>query len=553
MIIYCQRFGKFLSPKCKMEIKSIFMFAGILIVSCGGQNDGMSNEILRSVEPPAQRNSVEATMSTSVNTTMPLSTEKRYSTTSIIPPTEVTVPNINSECYDIATDFAYQNDLCAGAEDPESYLDLGKSRYTCLNRCGEAPEYGKRSFQCGCDASCEAYKDCCGDMAQVCPDLHNTEHAEYAQLLRDFTACHKHVSFYNNMHEPFSFSTKPYPAFTPAVRSKGKVPPFKPRTLKEFTSYLQNYKVVDTKRKFIFDNYNAYNAYKSNQSTPYFNPKVIDLTCEFVKSGSSRFHSVLKVMPWCRVSQVEDALTQYHRPCKKHQILICRCKDSQLLKDHVHNACLGKNYSMQSLYRYPLWDRQLKYSKVSLRRGQVCLRREVTKFSGRTLPINSPKQLDTTMKMRISPVLSRSRTPHGNFRQKEAKRNQTKNVYRESDIGYIVELSNTTERQFYCSNIHNRLEDCWLEECVEGGLIWVGNLSQGLPARRSCIFPVGAKILHGDGSSGVPLCTCLSVLAALYRLGIWGIRLTSNKDTGCLFNFTALPTGEFGFSFISLA
>ena len=177
----------------------------------------------------------------------------------------------------------------------------------------------------------------------------------------------------------------PYPAFTSAVMSKRKVSPYKRRTLKEITAYLQKYhkyQVVETKRKFIFDNYGGYNAFKSTNSTP----KVIDLTYDFPESKSSRFHSVLDMLPWCRVSQVKHSTTEYHRPCKSHQILVCRCEDGQFLREHVHNACLGRNCSQQSRCRHPRWDRQLRYSRVPTTEGQECLMREVSKNSAKNLP-----------------------------------------------------------------------------------------------------------------------------------------------------------------------
>ena len=537
---YTLHFIEFISHSIQLEIKYFFLFISIFIVTYGFQKDGMTNRSERKVKPPS--------ISTNTNTTGRVWSIVTQSSTDIDLQTMVTIKHQDSECEDIATDYAYRSDLCAGANDPENYLKLARARYTCLGRCEEPPRHVKRFFQCGCDASCEAYKECCRDMAQVCPDLHNTGHVDYAQLLRPFTRCSSFVRFFNDKEIPFSFSTKPYEAYIPANTSKQKTFPFKSRTLIELTRPLKKYQVIDTKRKFVFANYNAYNAYKSNQSTPYFNPKVIDLTCEFVESGSSRFHSVLKVMLWCRVSQVEDAVTQYHRPCETFQMLICRCKVGQFLKDHVHNACLGRTYSKQSLYRFPLWDRQLQHVVYRPSGAETCKSREISPLGTRNDVRGDLKQLHTTMKMRILPVLIRSRWPPYRPYQDEVEGDEV--IDRESDIRVIVELTNSLERRFYCPSMRSRLEDCWLEKCADGGLLLAGNISHGLPARRSCIVPAAAEVLHLDGSSGIGLCGCLRVLIALNKLGLWKINLKTNKGISCSFGFTALLKRKFITGFV---
>ena len=104
----------------------------MLIASCGSENDGIAKEMLRSVEQSLQRIPAAATLSTSVDTTIDLSTHEPYSSTHSDPPTQVTITNTHSECNDIATHFAFRYDLCAGAGDPESYLGLARPRYTCV-------------------------------------------------------------------------------------------------------------------------------------------------------------------------------------------------------------------------------------------------------------------------------------------------------------------------------------------------------------------------------------------------------------------------------------
>ncbi|KAK3749382.1 hypothetical protein RRG08_052166 [Elysia crispata] len=44
-------------------------------------------------------------------------------------------------------------------------------------------------------------------------------------------------------------------------------------------------------------------------------------------------------------------------------------------------------------------------------------------------------------------------------------------------VNFIVELNNTLETRFYCSGLQSRLQDCPLDGCVEGGLLWIDHLS----------------------------------------------------------------------------
>ena len=475
--------------------------------------------------------------------------------TSYEPPTEVTIKHqLYSECHDFATDFAYRKDLCSGARDPESYLDLGISRYTCLNRCGQSPEYGNRFFQCGCDASCEAFKDCCRDMAQLCPDLYNTGQAEYPKGPLQSRFCDDFVIVYKENEDTTSTSltTKAYPSFYPTIVNTERDLPFDPRTLREFSGQIRTNHVVDTNSKIIFQNYAVYGELKLTNSIPHFIPRVLSLFCHGEASGIHARHGFLQVLPWCRVTKVGFAMTHYRRPCKVHQILKCRCKNGQKLKEHLHNACLGKDYSNQSLYRYPLWDKQVVNAKDVPPKAGECDIQDISYIGSLGGETNSFRKKDVSMRMRILPVLSRVgmplQTSKGGNATREVREDANGGIERESDIGYIVELDNMPERSFYCSSLHNYLEDCWLEACAEGGLIWTGHLSDNAPARRSCIVPVRARVVPRDLSSGVPFCTCLLVLKVLDDLGIWEVRI-EGTPMDCSLKLVPLPKSKYNTRF----
>ncbi|KAK3780094.1 hypothetical protein RRG08_036621 [Elysia crispata] len=336
---------------------------------------------------------------------------------------EVTVLYQDSECRHMATDFVYRKNFCLGARDPESYLQVARSRYNCLNLCGEAPKFGSETPECGCDAICGLFGDCCKDMAEICPELYSIGQAEYSTLPKNmrrecgcdaicglFGDCCKDMAeicpelysigqaeystlpknmrrecvsysmFYKQYKEKFSFSVK-YVPFTPSIVNKNKVLPFKPRNLAEFTNSLSKYSVVDINTKLDFNNFATFKAYKSTDVSAYFIPKVAGLTCSPVNSsGTAQYPSALQTLPLCRVVKVEDVVTPYHRPCENHQILNCRCEDGNFLKDHVHNVCLGENNYQRGLYRFPLWDMQAKFANDLPPQNKKCIRRGVSAY-----------------------------------------------------------------------------------------------------------------------------------------------------------------------------
>ncbi|KAK3749375.1 hypothetical protein RRG08_052159, partial [Elysia crispata] len=139
--------------------------------------------------------------------------------------------------------------------------------------------------------------------------------------------------------------------------------------------------------------------------------------------------------------------------------------------------------------------------------------------------------------MRILPVLSHSLTDEQKGIEVDIDINKDQGL----KINFIVELNNTLETRFYCSSLQSRLQDCRLDGCAEGGLLWIDHLSNGQSASRSCIVPVEARVLHQDGLSGNPLCTCLAVMSVLEDLGLWNIRLLWNQDTECSLSLERVP------------
>ena len=448
-------------------------------------------------------------------------------------PTEFTVRHEVSECLDTATQFAYKNNLCADASDPESYLDFGRSRYTCMDRCGQAPTYGRKVNECGCDARCKWLGDCCRDMSQMCPEYYNAEPVEYYQLLKRSSTCFNYLVIRTDGDAAPLTST-----ISDHDISRDNELDEKPDILTDLALSLSDFKVLDTKRELIFQNYLTYMEYSSQRDAFHFIPKILNLMCSLESLKSKSYPKALQLLPLCQVSSKYDAITRYRRPCKLNYILICRCKDGQDEAEHLHNACLGQNFSQNRDYRYQLWDNQADSPKYVSDPNKIekCLihRQTPTGIVDPSINLDVP---EIKTKMRISPVLSHLLTDEQDVIQNDMDINMNQDI----KVNFIVELNNPLETLFYCSSLQSRLQDCRLDGCAEGGMLWIGHLSNGQSASRSCIVPVEARVLHQDGLSGISLCTCLAVVSVLEGLGLWNIRLLWNQDTGCSLSLESIP------------
>ena len=147
----------------------------------------------------------------------------------------------------------------------------------------------------------------------------------------------------------------------------------KPDILTDLALSLSDFKI--TKKELIFQNYLTYMEYSSQRDAFHFIPKTINLMCSFESLKSKSYAKALQLLPLCQVSRKYDAITRYRRPCQLNYILICRCKDGQNEEEHLHNACLGQNFSQNRDYRYQLWDNQadMKYIPSKLKKGKCMI------------------------------------------------------------------------------------------------------------------------------------------------------------------------------------
>ena len=438
---------------------------------------------------------------------------KDHTSTTIWSLTEFTVRHEVSECLDTATQFAYQDNLCADASDPESYLDLGRSRYTCMDRCGQAPTYGRKVNECRCDARCKWLGDCCRDMEQMCPEYYNAEPLGYSKLLRWSSACPNYLVIEAYEDVTYMSSTKPYPDVSQSSETSNKELHDKPRIIQDSVTSLLDFRVVETKTELIFHEYHTYMKYSSFKETFHFIPKTLYLECPFEFLNSKSYPKALQLLPLCQVTNKDDVMTKYRRPCKVNYIVICRCEDGSTKAEHLHNVCLGQNFSQNRDYRYQLWDNQadLNSMPTKLKNGNCKLLHQTPLSISNPLKSRNVPLPECNSKMRILPVLSHMLTDE----EKGIKDDIDINMDQGLTVNFIIELNNTLERRFYCSSLQSRLQDCRLDGCAEGGLLWIGHRSNGQSAHRFCIVPVEAIVLYEVGLSSIPLCTCLNVMSVL--------------------------------------
>ena len=513
-----------------MIVKSLMIFAYIIsaIVGFESNKSTITNKTEEKIKAPKlDQTGPNEEVTTQKNT-------DRTSTT-IGYQTEFTVRHEVSECLDTATQFAYKNNLCADASDPESYLDFGRSRYTCMDRCGQAPTYGRKVNECGCDARCKWLGDCCRDMAHMCPEYFNAEPVEYYKLLKRSSSCSNYLVI-----RPYG-DAKPLTSTIPYhdISRTNELADY-PGILIGLAMSLSDFKVLDINKELIFQNYLTYMEYSSQRDAFHFIPKTINLMCSLESLKSKSYPKALQLLPLCQMSSKYDAITRYHRPCKLNYMVICRCKDGQDKADHLHNACLGQNFSQNRDYRYQLWDNQADLPKYVGSPDKIgkCLILHETPTSIVDPSMNVP---EIKTKMRISPVLSHLLTDEQDVIHNDMDINMDQDI----KVNFIVELNNTLETRFYCSSLQSRLQDCRLDGCAEGGLLWIGHLSNGQSDSHSCIVPLEARVLHQDGVSGIPLCTCLAVVSVFEGLRLWNIRLLWNQDTWCSLSLEPIPKSKF--------
>ncbi|KAK3720254.1 hypothetical protein RRG08_007876 [Elysia crispata] len=473
------------------------------------------------------------------------------------------------ECRNTATNFVYQNDLC-GAKDPQSYLNLKKSFYSCAYRCGESPLFSDRGTdECACDEICIVYGDCCRDMPIVCRETYDIGKAEYAYLGTRSFFCNMGNYIVSNpckameMHEivtptapNFSYETQTSKSFL------FRNPPVGDRRLKDFSQGMDLYKVADVTTGIYFKGLNDLKSCKGPETQLYFLPLIISLDCSaFESSSTSDIDGVSEVLEWCRISKFDAVVTPFHRNCKKTRLIQCHCSQGKAVADHVHNACIGPDPSVPVISRHKLWNNEIggetasgndSQCTVSIYGAYGLAEKGKTQMSITPLPVTS--------NYHSIPVLTNNYNTdeYNNYDNKNDAKNRNSNnnsnferffIHDESetekgDIKFVVEINPAVERRFLCHSLSSYLSECELLDCVRGAIL-SHNASRGGEYNGSrCLVPTQVVVQDGSSDANFRLCWCVHVLKIFTGFRVWTMNIHGLSDRLCNIFFNVRATGE---------
>ena len=244
---------------------------------------------LNNAEEIQKSDTLNANLFHSSQSSIPPSLSSEPTTT----PYMVTVPyeSLDLQCKMMATNFAYQNDLCM-ATDPASYLESATAVYSCLNRCGQAVAYSADGVrECSSDPACVAYQDCCRDMSIVCPQAYRDGGKVYRHLVHvhstqclssvlQLTKCSRMIA---NIREKV-WRMPSSPPKKELIQYKVPMPSL---TLEQLSEPFIWFSTVDLSLGVIFNKPGTFNSCSgSATSMPYLVPKITTMDCrEYFNTG----------------------------------------------------------------------------------------------------------------------------------------------------------------------------------------------------------------------------------------------------------------------------
>ncbi|GFN93110.1 hypothetical protein PoB_001961600 [Plakobranchus ocellatus] len=466
---------------------------------------------------------------------------------------QFTIPyrNEDSECQRIAFDYVYRENIC-GAPDPDTYMEAAKARYTCKDRCGDVPVYGKDLFDCACDETCIAHRDCCKDLSVACPTVYASGKIKYSHFIGS-TAPSCSADDYNIL---YFFTPQWYAQTTPIARNTPKKLPEK-KTNQELNmvgslllkDVFNSFRLADLSLNVVSEGFDSFKLFAKSSSIPKFVPRVATLVCPY--ASSKDFRNAADVFESCLVTDITDVVTPLHRNCKMHQIISCHCNSSVKYNQHVHNVCMGQNLS--PLTQHTLWNYQLQFEYKIGHAGQCKIfnRTQTGSYNprvGMEREKNGNSFSITAFPMftefvdRSQGNSSENRGRLGDYELEGISQVTTWEIAEKGDIYYIVTLENMLEKRLRCPSLDIMVKECRLEECVHGAIMSNTENLFNYFGNRSCVIPVLATALQGDSHMTVPLCSCLRVMSALSALQIWRIKLGLTEERMCSFHLALLST-----------
>ncbi|GFO19994.1 hypothetical protein PoB_004649900 [Plakobranchus ocellatus] len=428
--------------------------------------------------------------------------------------------NNQTECQNILTQYAYENNAC-GAADVDAFLEVAKINYTCSDRCGKTLEFGP-FIGCACDERCVIYRDCCRDMPKICPQTYARGKNFYSPVegLESHCIDSTFVAVYPATEDDEvarSLTTSTGHPHTMPTSHQGEEPsafPLGPRKVKDYFQLLKFFGVVDSTFGIFFLNYAAFLSHRVSRSKPVFIPEISTLDCLNRSLITQRSSSAAQLLPWCSVEAVTDVQTPFHRVCSPTETVVCRCAENLVINDPVVDTCQGHSNVMPLFERFRRSRFPPNYSIYS---GKVC---HITSISlGRYI---KPVRKREGMKMRLTPILVSESV--GNISEDVKTHNrvgETDELVTRKPVEYILEMTKAVEYRLRCPRLTSFMSDCELLDCAPGAVKLNVQAHHSQVRGGSCIRPVIAVAARPGVSPALSTCSCMRVMSALSSVGRW--------------------------------
>ncbi|GFO22891.1 hypothetical protein PoB_004939600 [Plakobranchus ocellatus] len=441
------------------------------------------------------------------------------------------------ECQNDLYSFPHSEYLCA-SPDFSNNPNISKAHYTCADRCGFAPIYGN-PLECACDALCFLYGDCCWDIPSACPQI-------YAQA-KDVKASYVHgtlshcaaypstlviINDANKERQAINASSEPTSTTTSRPQPK-KISPFSGGF--NFI-YLDWFMIADLSSGILFKNKEVVQSLELpvSVSSLSFVPKEAILKCIIGGFDAiSRYSSAVRVVPNCKINDLHEVPTIFHRNCPTVSAMACPCELGQEIQSHYYDDCLEIVNSLFLRRYHGTLSHALDLGFTHLSNGEKCKNININ-FDQRRAGISFKNE----MKIRITPFFPAIHTDYNGHLQPYAGEDDVENLSKQLIIKYVVEMAYVLEERLICNSMTNFPSHCQLDQCISQDLL-LSNIpasSRGLFNDRSCIQPIRAKAWTSDVSapSQIPLCTCSQLAGVLLAFGRWDVKVDNIRESLCL-------------------
>ena len=457
----------------------------------------------------------------------------------------------NEECENLARDYAAAQNLC----DVPS-----QGSFSCRDRCGEAPTFGKPMSGCGCDGLCMLHKYCCHDIAIECPTIyakslefwrHEVENGLARSCSLGFQQFVVFISVERETetmsgHEFSSVSTTEL-SFT-TQNNTGRV------SLENFINDFTFFYVADLTSGIILKDFLEFSRFREAPLRPHFIPVVTSLKCPDITPGN--ILSVFELLEFCLVQKMRTMTTSLHRDCILFNEIYCGCQGGHFLRKFLLDVCINANHSL-TVQVDDGWGQMFtrKNWETLTRNNGGCAVHERTSAPD---PVDDETELvlGPPIALIATPVLSNTRQPQllskgkGGFNEKseQAIKDLSGNTDVTSEdnfsdfydrIQLVVELTHSIEKRLVCAGRRIPLSECRLAECAPGAFLSLSPQAKWKFAGRSCVLPRRVVV-----EPLMSVCMCMRATRALSSLHLWHVRAVDILGGLCSVEVLGLSTGK---------